>query len=247
MLHGMEPQFDSNGNETGDIISFPPEGRTLEIEIPDGSPSFGALISFIQQIIDSQRNSFSFLQMNIDNINGFVTFRFKTLAECISWNASYYDPQSGQATFSPDNKPATKAFYMPSVNLTSQPDYINLKRIYMGTKLADERGIQSDLLRDAEKNANDYPIQYNINFNPANTNKIRTIGWILDILKIILTVMKNKKEKNILLMMIKYKEDLLLLMDIFQQMFLMVMLNLIIHTFMLMNIQEVIMIHFSLV
>jgi hypothetical protein len=179
MLHGMEPQFDSNGNETGDIISFPPEGRTLEIEIPDGSPSFGALISFIQQVIDSQRNSFSFLQMNIDNINGFVTFRFKTLAECISWNASYYDPQSGQATFSPDNKPATKAFYMPSVNLTSQPDYINLKRIYMGTKLADERGILSDLLRDAEKNANDYPIQYNINFNPANTNKIRTIGWIL--------------------------------------------------------------------
>ena len=59
MEHGMEPKLDSNGNETGDLISFPPEGRTLEIEIPDGSPSFGALISFIQQIIDSQRNRIS--------------------------------------------------------------------------------------------------------------------------------------------------------------------------------------------
>ena len=77
MEHGMEPKLDSNGNETGDLISFPPEGRTLEIEIPDGSPSFGALISFIQQIIDSQRNSFSFIQVSIDNINGFVAFRFK--------------------------------------------------------------------------------------------------------------------------------------------------------------------------
>ena len=84
MFHGMEPQLDSDGNENGDLISFPPEGRTLEIEIPDGSPSFGALISFIQQVIDSQRNSFSFLQVSIDNINGFITFRFKTLAECIA-------------------------------------------------------------------------------------------------------------------------------------------------------------------
>ena len=49
----------------------------------------------------------------------------------------------------------------------------------MGTKLADERGIKSDLLRDAEKNANDYPIQYNIDFNPSNANKIRSLGWIL--------------------------------------------------------------------
>ena len=179
MIHGMEPKLDSNGNETGDLISFPPEGRTLEIEIPDGSPSFGALISFIQQIIDSQRNSFSFLQISIDNINGFVAFRFKTLAECIAWNSSYYYSGTGQATFPPDNKPPTTAFYMPSLNLSSQPDYISLQRIYMGTKLADERGIVSDLLRDAEKNANDYPIQYNINFNPYGADKKRSVGWVL--------------------------------------------------------------------
>lgn len=179
MLHGMEPELDVNGDETGDIISFPPEGRTLEIEIPDGSPSFGALLSFIQQIIDSQRNSFSFLQVSIDNINGFVAFRFKTLVECIAWNSTYYYSGTGQATFPSDNKPPTKAFYMPSLNLSSQPDYVNLKRIYMGTKLADEKGIKSDLLRDGEKNANDYPIKYNINFNPSNANKIRSIGWIL--------------------------------------------------------------------
>lgn len=181
MLHGMEPVLDSNGNETGDVRSFPPEGRTLEIEIPDGSPSFGTLVTFIQQIINSQRNSFSFLQISVDNINGFIFFRFKTLSECIAWNASYYydAATSTQSTFPPDNKPPTTAFYMPTTNLTGQPDYNGLKRIYMGTKLADEKGIKTDILRDAEKTANDYPIQYNINFNPYNTNKIRSIGWIL--------------------------------------------------------------------
>lgn len=49
----------------------------------------------------------------------------------------------------------------------------------MGTKLADERNIKSDLLRDAEKNANDYPIKYNINFNPSSANIKRSIGWVL--------------------------------------------------------------------
>jgi hypothetical protein len=179
MQHGMEPELDSSGNETGDVVSFPPQGRTLEVEIPDGSPSFGTLITYLQQIIDSQRNSFSFLQIGLDNINGFIFFRFKTLSECITWNASYYYNGTGQATFPPDNKPPTIAFYMPSVNLSSQPDFISLKRIYLGTKLADERGIISDITRDAEKTANDYPIQYNINFNPYNTNKIRSLGWIL--------------------------------------------------------------------
>ena len=51
MLHGMEPVLDSNGNETGDLTSFPPEGRTLEIVIPNGSPSFGTLEDLYNKLL----------------------------------------------------------------------------------------------------------------------------------------------------------------------------------------------------
>jgi hypothetical protein len=181
MFNGMEPVLDINGKETGDVKSFPPEGKTLQIILPNGSPSFTTLISFIQQIIDSQRNSFSLLQMGIDNITGLLFFRFKTLSECVSWNSTYFFDGIGQSVFPPDNKPPTKAFKMPSANISGLPEYNVLKRVYLGSKIADERNIQPETSGDEnqEKIVNRYELKYSINFNPYKFTEKRSLGWSL--------------------------------------------------------------------
>lgn len=181
MLNGKEPELDSNGNETGNLIDFPPEGKELTINLVDGSPSFGTLVNYIQQILDGQRNSFSLLQFGIDNITGMIFFRFKTLSECISWNGSYFFNGTGQSVFPPDNKPPTAAFSMPSVTLTNIPEYNVLKRIYLGSNIADSRNIISESGGAVNQEAlvNSDPITYTFNFNPYNFNQLRSIGWSL--------------------------------------------------------------------
>jgi hypothetical protein len=182
MLNGKEPEKDNSGNETGNLINFPPQGKKLEITLPDGSPSFTTLVGYIQNILNAQRNSFSLLQFSIDNITGSLFFRFKTLAECISWNGSYYYNinDGGASVFPPDNKPPTAYFKLPTTTtLTGVSEYNVLKRVYLGSEIANERNISSETGGgdNQEILVGLKPITYSIEFNPSKINVKKTIGW----------------------------------------------------------------------
>ena len=74
----------------------------LTIVLLDGSPTFFTIIAYINNMLNSQRNEYSFLICGIDNISGKFFFRFKTLLEIQSW-VSFYSGDS----IPPDNKPPT--------------------------------------------------------------------------------------------------------------------------------------------
>jgi hypothetical protein len=91
----------------------------LHIVLLDGSPSFLTIITYINNVLDSQRNNYSFLICGIDNISGKFFFRFKTLIEINSWSANYY---STGAT-PPDNKPPTTTFNPTSNSTIDHTDW----------------------------------------------------------------------------------------------------------------------------
>lgn len=115
----------SNNREIG-IEDMPMDGSSnvLDIKIPEGSPTVQSLILLIQNILDSQRNSFSLLKVWLDDISGKFYFRFKTLNECNLWNNIYYSSYSEQKGdlennqivigYPKDNKKPTSYFKLPS-------------------------------------------------------------------------------------------------------------------------------------
>lgn len=179
MFNGKSIETDQSGAEV--LVDFPPEGKTLEITLHSGSPVFTTLINTIQSNLNNQRNSFSFLHVGIDDINGRFFFRFKTLVECIEWNNRYYKPNSTQNVIPPDNKPPTAIFKMPSVKTDSQNilQYDYLKRIYLGETESSLRGI-SNATDDISYNlVNPGMLKYEIDFNPYHQEFTRSLGWLL--------------------------------------------------------------------
>ena len=178
--------------------------KTLQIIIPDGSPTFSELVSSIQSTLDTQRNSFSFLKFDIDkSSNGKGFFRFKTLVECIAWSQLYY--KDVIPVTPPDNRPPTQHFRMPSVNISSSKgEYEDLEYIYKGKIWSEENNlavlqefklnkqlfVTSKGMFDFSKNFISYdlyntypsnfrPLTYSIDFNPTNTQTEYSAGWIL--------------------------------------------------------------------
>ena len=181
LFNGKEPELNEHGEETGHIVSFPAEGKILDVILPDGSPSFEILINVINNILDAQRNSFSFLRCDIDTVSGTFFFRFKTLLECIKWNSVYYWNTTGTAPYPPDNNKPTTNFNMPSTTSSGLSEYNVLKRIYLGSNLADMRNITSETPPSGIDGqiGSVKPLTYAIDFNPSNISILRTIGWSL--------------------------------------------------------------------
>lgn len=179
LLNGKEPEKDANGNETGNLIDFPPTGKKLEIIITDGSPSFTDLVGMIQSIINNQRNSFSLLQVGINGVTGRFFFRFKTLLECNAWNNVYYKPNNGATRMPPDNKPSTTVFKMPSVLTIGNEQHDYLKRVYLGSIEANARNIPSSSDPTSNSLISPKPLTYQVNFNPLEQKFTRSLGWLL--------------------------------------------------------------------
>jgi hypothetical protein len=182
MFGGKEP-----GLNDSDLIPFPTTGKTLTIVLPDGSPGFSSMIGLINNVLDSQRNSFSFLKCGIDSISGNIFFRFKLLSECITWNSLYYSDSTGQTSFPPDNKKPTAKFKMPSL-IGKTPEYNALKWVYLGSTSAENKNVPHfELSGNIEVGSTSpsynlgstEPLTYMINFNPSNINVIKTLGWSL--------------------------------------------------------------------
>tara|TARA_B110000285_G_scaffold235582_1_gene318294 strand:- start:1205 stop:2599 length:1395 start_codon:yes stop_codon:yes gene_type:complete len=139
----------------------------LVIVIMDGSPSFLTLISYINDILDSQRNAYSFLICGIDNISGKLFFRFKTLKEMNTWTTVWHDILG--VTTPPDNKPPTPNYVMPGSALTTQTTYPGFAS---GT---DRTQTTQHNVWDASM-AN---VTYTIDFNPGETELIKSLGWAM--------------------------------------------------------------------
>ena len=165
------------------LIPMPKEGATLRITVPDGFPPDLVLRDSIQNQLDSRRDSFSFIQMALDEYKATFFFRFKTLIECVNWNGSYgyndrYDPTH---RFPVDNRPLTKLLRMPSYIFdgalqigTAHDDLISL---YLGTDeypLKDKRDVSV-----VPEITNKQGLKYEINFNPTNLPVEESIGWLL--------------------------------------------------------------------
>lgn len=179
LFNGKEPELDSNGDETGNLIDFPRTGKKLDINITDGSPSFTDLVGMIQTILNNQRNSFSLLQVGINGVTGRFFFRFKTLLECNAWNSIYYKPNNGATRMPPDNKPATTVFKMPSVLTVGNEQHNYLKRVYLGSKEADKLNISTSSDPTTNSLVSTKPLTYQINFNPLEQVFTRSLGWLL--------------------------------------------------------------------
>jgi hypothetical protein len=192
MFNGWTTDYDPNTTPPSDTIltAFPAEGKELTITFPNGSPSFGTLISYINGVLNSQRNSFSFLQAAINPITGLVFFRFKTLTECVSWNITYYfNPAlGGQPPAPPDNIPPTSVFKMPTINTTSNRyEHNYLKRIYMGTTAAAaavppvvaELPVTPPFPALPPNLEQSDPLSYSVDFNPSKISIKRSLGWSL--------------------------------------------------------------------
>ena len=78
--------------------------QELKVEIPDGTYTSANFLTSIQQILDSQRNSFSYIHVGIHSFSGKIFFRFKTLKEAISWDRSYSTTDANYSGTAPDNK-----------------------------------------------------------------------------------------------------------------------------------------------
>jgi len=132
----------------------------LSIVFPDGSPSFLYLVKYINNMLDTQRNEYSYLICGIDNISGKFFFRFKTLIEMAAWSMSYYS-YNGRVN-PPDNKPPTK-------NLLMEFDrgYIDISNSNTDT--------HQHTAWDVSLNG----ISYVIDFNPDKQELIKSLGWAL--------------------------------------------------------------------
>ena len=128
----MHNGFDYSGNK----LQVWSEERTIYIKFPDGSPDISVLISTIQATLDTQRNSFSFIKVDIDTADGCLYFRFKTLVECFQWNLMFYKENSTQNNYNriipPDNKEPSKFFRMPFFDGGQRGEYDELEFIYNG-------------------------------------------------------------------------------------------------------------------
>uniref|UniRef100_A0A6C0C421 Uncharacterized protein n=1 Tax=viral metagenome TaxID=1070528 RepID=A0A6C0C421_9ZZZZ len=133
-------------------ITSSPTLEPLSIILVDGSPSFLTTITYINNVLDSQRNEYSFLTCGIDNISGKFFFRFKTLIEIRNWTASYYSTSTIDST-PPDNKPPTSFNPTPNYGLSTTPH--------------------------ADWDASLNNINYTINLNPYNQKLIKSFGWAL--------------------------------------------------------------------
>jgi len=132
----------------------------LVIVIIDGSPSFLTLITYINDILDSQRNAYSFLICGIDNISGKLFFRFKTVKEMITWTTVWYD--IGGSKNPPDNKPTIGDVVMP----------VSVTGFAPGTNKT--QTIQHNVWDASMAN-----VTYNIDFNPGETELIKSLGWAM--------------------------------------------------------------------
>jgi hypothetical protein len=146
------------------IITMTTDGGYLDpltIVLIDGSPSFSTLIKYINNILDAQRNEYSYLKCGVDNISGKFFFRFKTLNEMFAWSIRYY---SIDGTINPpDNKPPTKNTIM-----NFNRGYTDISNNYDNTTF--------------QHNAWDMSlnnIKYNIDFNPNKQQLIKSLGWAL--------------------------------------------------------------------
>tara|TARA_B110000208_G_C11791930_1_gene437918 strand:+ start:2269 stop:3651 length:1383 start_codon:yes stop_codon:yes gene_type:complete len=143
--------------EEGEIDLVP-----LNIVLLDGSPSFSALIIYINNILDSQRNEYSYLICGVDNITGKFFFRFKTLNEMSAWSSIYYSSLGD--TNPPDNKPPSKVDVMGISTLAYLKSGIEYDN---STK---QHNAWVDLLDG---------VTYSINFNPLKQQLIKSLGWAL--------------------------------------------------------------------
>tara|TARA_B110000858_G_scaffold16174_1_gene16335 strand:+ start:4340 stop:5746 length:1407 start_codon:yes stop_codon:yes gene_type:complete len=143
----------------------------LVIVIIDGSPSFLTLIGYINDILDSQRNAYSFLICGIDNISGKLFFRFKTVKEMRTWTTVWYD--GGGTSVPPDNKPPTYDYVMPGSEPVSDATGLSINEGYVpGTS---EKETWQHNIWDASM-AN---VTYKIDFNPGETELIKSLGWAM--------------------------------------------------------------------
>ena len=197
--------FDYSGNE----LIFWKDERTLNIKFSDGSPDIPVLISTIQANLDTQRNSFSFIKIDIDTSSGRLYFRFKTLVECLQWNTMFYKENSinlnPNRVIPPDNKEPSNFFRMPFFDALTSPEYDELEFIYKGDEWArsnnpdlfnlfeksdfllrkgllhpDNSVISFDLYNDSSKNSyTREPLGFSIDFNPNKCETEQSCGWIL--------------------------------------------------------------------
>ena len=111
--------------------------KKLTIQLPKGSPTFSELLSSIQTSLDTQRNSFSLLRVDIDPANANIFFRLKTLLECYNWNESYFKEVSDEyqiltSSTTIDNRKRTNYFRVPTLNSDYTLQYDELEYIYKG-------------------------------------------------------------------------------------------------------------------
>lgn len=132
----MHNGFDYSGN----VLQCWKEERVLSVIFPDGAPDIPVLISTIQAYLDTQRNSFSFIKVDIDTSTGCLYFRFKTLVECLQWNTMFYKENSLKGSYNrvipPDNKEPSPFFRMPFFDAATLPEYDELDFIYKGDEWA---------------------------------------------------------------------------------------------------------------
>ncbi len=199
----MHNGFDYSGN----TINVWQTSKTLEIVIPEGSPTFSEIVATIQSALDVQRNSFSFIKFDIDkSSNGKFFFRFKTLIECINWSVLFYQQDSNTLITPTDNKLPTKTFRMPGLNnKTGTGEYDELEYIYKGRTWSEENN--KSVINKLKLNLNDYitgekglidtsinhisydlyniypsnykPLEFSVDFNPTNCIIENSLGWIL--------------------------------------------------------------------
>jgi|TARA_R110001599_G_scaffold288976_1_gene491957 hypothetical protein len=186
MYNGKEIIYDASGYETG-LVDFPPEGLSLTVAVPCGAPSLKILLDGIQTVLDSQRNSFSFLNVSIETCCGKIYFRYKTLLECLVWNKKYYqDPSNNGRVYPPDNILPTSIFKMPSClvcdssgTMINSQQYNYLKRIYLGSVEGNLRGISDSTDALINSLVGGKMLSYEINLNPSKQKYTKSLGWLL--------------------------------------------------------------------
>lgn len=181
------------------LTPMPIEGSMMTVTVPDGLPHETVFIQIIQNQLDSRRDSFSYLKIGIDEVSFTFFFRFKTLIECINWNASYNVDNSINSSLrtAPDNQYLTSLFRMPSFIRDDLNPYReahdDLLSIYLGTTNYPMKDIRDKSIRPLERNAEG--LKYMIDFNPTNLSHERTIGWTMGFrdVKILKSLKHNKK------------------------------------------------------
>tara|TARA_B110001450_G_C17668024_1_gene500600 strand:+ start:13451 stop:15124 length:1674 start_codon:yes stop_codon:yes gene_type:complete len=170
MYNGWETYYHESGNELLKEFDRDENGikkKILTIKLVTGSPDFNTLIDSINDILDSQRNSFSLLKMGIDIINGKFNIRFKTLLECDTWNKLYFQIPNEIPIMAPDNKPPTLRFMLPSKDdLTVKTYHDYLKRILLGNNEVNK--INSEAEYDVNNNIDYHKIRVENGIDPSS-------------------------------------------------------------------------------